>query len=251
MSSKNLKQITTYDIERLMTSLKGELKPQTIKHILQLINRIFNLAAKWGMFEGENPVAKVEKPKVNNGVVQYLTLPEVKRLLEVCAEYPDRDAADIVRFALYTGLRKSSIFRLRWQDIDFDNNILYLRESKSGKPLAVPLNHLAVEVLKNRPRTAEYVFPGLNGEQRKVFKKPWAKIKALAGIPPDFRFHSLRHAFASLLVSNGVGLYEVAKLLGHADLKMSQRYSHFLPGRLQKASETLAKVIDFKNRQKN
>jgi len=127
-----------------------------------------------------------------------------------------------------------------------------LRESKSGKPQAIPLNHLALEVLKNRPRIADcpYVFPGLNGQQRKVFKKPWQKIKKLAGIDPSFRFHSLRHCFASLLVSHGVGIYEIAKLLGHADLRMSQRYSHFLPGRLKEASETLTKVIEVNFTQK-
>jgi len=243
--NKRLSKITPYEVEKLITDLKDSLKPQTIKHIIQLLNRIFNLAIKWELYMGLNPISKVERPKVDNEIIQYLTKSEVKKLIKVCLSYPDRDAGDIVLFALFTGLRRSDIFGLTWDNIDFDNSTLLIKERKTGRPKTFPLNQLALKVLKNRSRLIDnpYIFPGLNGGPRKRFERPWKKIKELAGIDPSFRFHSLRHAFASLLVSHGVGIYEIAKLLGHSDLRMSQRYSHFLPGHLKDASETLTKVI--------
>ena len=127
-----------------------------------------------------------------------------------------------MKIALFTGMRRSEIFRLRWDDIDFQNGFITIQDPKGGKSQKIPLNTSAREVLDNHQKTkSPYVFPGNNGNQRVECKKPIQRIKRRAGLPKDFRLlHGLRHVYASMLASSGqVDMYTLQKLLTHKSLR--------------------------------
>ena len=140
----------------------------------------------------------------------------------------------IVLLALNTGLRRGELFNLRWADVDLTRAIVTVKGggAKSGQTRHVPLNSEAVAVLKAwKPTDADAaapVFPGEDGAPLADIKSAWLPLVAAAKVRA-FRFHDLRHTFASKLVMAGVDLNTVRELLGHADLKMTLRYAHLAP----------------------
>ena len=94
----------------------------------------------------------------------------------------------------------------------------------------------ALEILKSIDVISPFVFPGKDGKQRTNFNGPWQRIRKAADLPVNFRFHGLRHHFASTLVSAGYDLLVVQKLLTHKDAKTTQRYAHLSPGALKQAA---------------
>ncbi len=251
--AKQLDKISVFDLEKMMLELKKTTNvrgkpyaPQTIKHIVSLLRRIINKAIKWGLYSEENPVSKVSLPKVNNEVVEYLEPAQIKKLLEVCENYHDRQAGDLTLFALVTGLRRGELFKLKWEDVDLKNGWLYLKNPKSGRDEILPLNQTALNILKTHPKVegSPYVFPGKNGRMRTDFKTAWRNIKKLAGIPENFRFHGLRHVYASLLASSGqIDPYMLQKLLTHKDIKMTQRYAHLLEQSFKESAKIMDSII--------
>lgn len=152
--------------------------------------------------------------------------------------------------SLNTGLRRGELFNLYWNDINFDRAILTIKgdTAKSGKTRHVPLNSIAMQSLKDWQLVAQHddlVFA--NNKTQKVFmhvKKAWASVLDKANIK-DFRWHDMRHHFASKLVMEGVDLNTVRELLGHADIKMTLRYAHLAPE--HKANAVAKLVKEYKN----
>jgi integrase len=148
----------------------------------------------------------------------------------------------MVTLAVHTGMRKGEILGLEWERIDLSSARITLYRTKSGKPRGIPINRDVYEsLLAVEPDPAKRT--GL------LFRKPdaraWGQIRrafegalAKAGIK-DFRFHDLRHTAASHLVMRGATLRDVQEILGHADLKMTQRYAHLSPAHLRGAVERL------------
>jgi integrase len=126
---------------------------------------------------------------------------------------------------------------LTWNDIDTDRKKLILRDPKGILDQVLPLSDKAIILLKNLPKEydTKWVFYGRAGRQRTTFQTEWAAIKKAASLPKDFRFHGLRHHFASSLVSAGTNLYTVQKLLCHKDAAMTQRYAHLADKTLRDA----------------
>jgi integrase len=111
----------------------------------------------------------------------------------------------------------------------------------SGKSRTIALNAVALSVLKSIPRdpTCPYVFPTRLGG----IYYPWYRIRRRAGLDDDVRLHDLRHSFASFLVNQGVSLYVVQGLLGHASPRMTQRYAHLAPQTLLDAAEVVSSLV--------
>jgi integrase len=154
----------------------------------------------------------------------------------------------MVIVSLNTGMRRHSLFSLEWKDINFSEEILTIRpeNAKSGKEIFIPMNALLLETLKEwKTQTVPegdnesgLVFP--SPKSGKVFnniRRSWEGVLRIAGIK-NFRWHDLRHDFASQLVMKGVDLNTVRELLGHADLKMTLRYAHLAP-KIKKAAVDL------------
>jgi integrase len=252
---KPLESITPFDLEKMKVELrKGTNKhgkafaAASIKHQLILVRRLFNLAIKWKLYAGPNPVKAVDMPRVDNQKTEYLTDEELTRLHGVLDNWPFDDSAAFVKFALYTGLRRGELFKLTWDAVDFERGMVTLANPKGGKTITLPVSEAALDVLRGLNRTSPYVFPGKGGKQRTDFKGPWQRIRKAAGLPADFRFHGLRHHFASALVSNGVDLAVVRELLTHKDAHTTQRYAHLQPGTVKAAALRSAELLRPKNK---
>lgn len=262
--SKALESITPFDIEKMKSELKKGLnahgKPYaaaTIKHQIVLLRRLFNVARKWGMYEGGNPVERVQMPKIDNQRTEFLTNDELTRLMETLDAWPVKESAAFVKFAMLTGLRRGELFKLTWDDVDFERSLVTLRTPKGGKTTTLPLSAQAIAVLRSLDVTASFVFPGKKNKQgtdegfkqRTDFKGPWERIRKAAGLPGDFRFHGLRHHFASTLVSNGVDLGIVRELLTHKHVGTTERYAHFAPATVKEAANKAGELLTPKHAQ--
>jgi integrase len=137
----------------------------------------------------------------------------------------------LVAVALHTGLRRSEEFQLRWEDVDFANGILTLPRSKHGSARCVPINGTARDIVRSRPSRLKgaYVFPSATGatplDACNFVRRIFVPALRRAGIE-GFRWHDLRHTFASRLVMAGVDLRTVQELMGHKTLAMTLRYGH-------------------------
>jgi integrase len=163
--------------------------------------------------------------------------------MEVLDNWPFDDSAAFVKFALFTGLRRGELFKLTWDAVDFERGLITLANPKGGKTTTLPISSSALGVLRGLRRTSPFVFPGKGGKMRVDFKMPWARIRKAAGLPKDFRFHGLRHHFASALVSDGVDLAVVRELLTHKSMAMTERYAHLAPGVVQAAAQRSAAIL--------
>jgi integrase len=232
--NKLLGSIAPIDIERMKKELRESgYAPATIKHQIAILRRLFNLARKWNLYEGKNPVESVEMPKIDNQITEFLKDEELDRLLKVLEGWPCKESSALIKFALLSGLRKGEILRLTWDEVNFEQGMITLRGPKGGKTQTIPVSTQAIGVIKGLEKTSSYVFPGQGGRQKTNFRKPWDKIRRAAALPDNFRFHGLRHHFASTLVSNGVDLCVVQALLTHKDSRTTQRYAHLSPGALR------------------
>ena len=242
-------KVTPLAIERLKSDLKKAVNrrgvpyaPATIKHVLIVIRRLFNLARKWGLYDGENPMSKVSMPKVDNTVVRFLSDAEFARLTKILDDWPCRDSVDIVRFAMLTGFRQSEVLGLKWDQANIESGYITLLAPKGGKTVSVPVSAAAMEVLRGRERAGDFVFPGRKGGRRYEFSGPWRRILKAARIE-GFRFHDFRHNFASQLASAGVSIGVIQQLMTHKQIQTTMKYAHLSPGALQDAARRSADLI--------
>lgn len=182
-------------------------------------------------------------PHIDNQVTEYMTDEELSRLLTVLENWPYDDSAAFIKFALFTGLRRGELFKLQWDHLDFERGLLTLPDPKGKKSVTVPVCQEALGVLAGLHRFSDFVFPGKNGGQRTDFKGPWLRIRKAAELPANFRFHGVRHHFASTLVSNGVDLAVVGKLLSHKQAQTTMRYARLQPGALKSAAVKAGELL--------
>ena len=239
--------IVTLDVDRLrMRKLKGQ-APQSKKLILSLLKRIIRFGVQKGLCPPPDPAKlHIEIPRVDNVKTEDLSPAQLKRLLKAIDASPNTAIANMMRLALFLGLRRGEILKLQWRDIDFKGGFILLRDPKGGKTESVPLNDAAREVLKSHPKAGSpYVFPGRNGKQRTTVTPQVNKIKKAAKLPKDFRpLHGLRHVFASMLASSGeVDMFTLQKLLTHKSPAMTQRYAHLRDEALKRATQVTDNII--------
>ncbi|KGM52093.1 hypothetical protein N792_07070 [Lysobacter concretionis Ko07 = DSM 16239] len=226
-------------------------------------------AVEWKLLK-VHPLTGVKPSRVTTGnVVRYLTTDEAKALREALAAreatrrasrerhnawheargtaghplWPDDGFTDhlapMVLLAMNTGLRRGELFGLEWKTVNLAANMLTVTaaSAKSEKTRHVPLNIEASDVLTRWKKQSDgtgLVFPSEGGARMGSIKKSWAGLTTDAKLI-DFRFHDLRHDFASKLVMGGVDLNTVRELLGHSDIKMTLRYAHLAPDHLAAA----------------
>jgi integrase len=238
------KEVISLDVDRLRIKLSKRLAPQTVAHVLNLICTVANFGVKKNLCEGIP--FHIQKPKVHNIKTEDLTADQLNRLLEAIERDSDVQAKNLMKMALYTGMRRGELFKLRWDAIDFEKGFIHIVDPKGGPDQVIPLNDAGREVLLSHPKNeSEYVFPGRNGKRRRTIAYAANRIKKRAGLPKDFRpLHGLRHVYASMLASSGkVDMYTLQKLLTHKDPKMTQRYAHLRDEALRKASNLASDII--------
>lgn len=183
-----------------------------------------------------NPVRQVRWEREHDGVVRFLSDDEKTRLLDACRVDECRLIYPVVVLALSSGMRKSEIHYLRWEDVDLEKGVIILPKTRTKSRTArrVPLRGLALELIrelrehqqgKKIVRLRRFVFSNDTSERPFDLRPAWDRVRDRATLE-KFRFHDLRHSCASFLVMNGASLLEIAEILGHKTLIMVKRYSH-------------------------
>lgn len=198
----------------------------TVNRRLAILRRVLHLAYReWGWLD--QPLGdRITLLPEHNERHLYLTPDEVEALACAC-DHPD--AADLIRFAAYTGLRRSEIFRLTADHLR-DGCIILDARTKSGRPRVVPLPAEALAIAQRLP------LPISDPMLRVHFERARARIQR-----PDLHFHDLRHTYASWLVQAGAPLTAVRDLLGHSNLGVTSRYAHLGAEHLVEAVDKLRK----------
>ncbi len=238
---KYLHEIDAVAAEQLKRQRMKEVKPATVNRSLAMLRTMFNKAIAWKKYHGENPLKGIKMLNEGPGRLRYLEKEEIKILISNC----ERHLRPIVILAINTGMRCGEILNLKWQDIDFQRGIIHLYKTKNKEKREVYMNeqvkNVLIDVRKN-PRSS-YVFVHSNGEKIKDIRKPWFKALRLSGIT-NFKFHDLRHSFASHLVMSGIDINTVRELLGHKSMAMTIRYSHLSQSHKQRAVDILLQRLD-------
>jgi integrase len=244
IGEKQPHEIRKLEIDRIRINLTKTLKPQTVKHVLELIKRLDNFGVKRNLCSGLD--FQIDMPKVDNQKTEDLTAEQLKNLLTAIDNSTDIEAANIMRLALYTGMRRGEMFKLKWNDIDFQRGFITIRNPKGGVSQKIPLNEQARQILESHPRQSENIFVRKDGKPFTDIQKRVNRIKEAAKLPADFRaLHGLRHTYASMLASSGkVDLYTLQKLLTHKSPVMTQRYSHLRDETLKNASTLAGQIIE-------
>lgn len=250
-----------------------EVSRATINHNIAALRAALNRATEWGVLSAM-PLGKIKRRASDeNAIVRFLASDEEARLRAALTARDDRRRAarqsangwrrerdyeefppyglytdhvtPIVLLALNTGLRRGELLHLRWRDVDLERRVLTVRgeDAKTGQTRHVPLNSEAVLVITAwRPTKFDpdgYVFASSQESQPLVaIRKTWIAVLKIA-VVDGFRFHDLRHTFASKLVMAGIDLNTVRELLGHKSIAMTLRYAHLAPEHKAAAVEAL------------
>jgi len=230
------KMISRYKVLRR----EAGLRPATINREMAMLSKAFNLAIReWEWLE-INPVSRVSKEKEDNERDRWLTVDEEVCLLENSSEW----LRDIILFNLHTGLRQDELLSLTWDRVDVFRKTILIKDTKNGKPRTIPLNKTALDILESKARVisirSKIVFHSKCGTKidKHNLRRAFVIAKERSGIE-DFTFHGLRHTFATRLAHSGVDLYKISKLLGHKDIKTTQRYAHHCPDSLRDGVDIL------------
>ena len=233
--NKPLARITTADIQEFYNKRMAETTPSTANRHLTVLHAIINKMLRLKLYRGENPCIGVAKHKDNPARTNYLTKEQIRDVLTYISER----SQNMVAFAIGTGMRLGEILRLDWKDIDLTNNIIHIYISKSGYQREVPIMPSLKELLlKMEPKPYGKVFNISVKQVTADFKQALEQ----AGIT-DICFHSCRHTFASHFMMSGGSITDLQRILGHSDLKLTQRYAHLSPTYLRKSIEVVNDLI--------
>ena len=236
---KYLYEIVPQMIERYKAERIKEVKPATVNRELACLKCMFNKAITWGKAD-TNPVRQVKLFKENNKRLRFLEREQIPRFLDSAAEH----LKPILIVALFTGMRKSEILTLQWKNINFEQGIIYLLHTKNGERREVLMNDIVKKTLiaVAKHPDSPYIFCHNDGKPYLNVRKSFDATLKKCGII-DFKFHDLRHTFASQLVMSGIDLKTVQELLGHKSIEMTLRYSHLSPDHKKKAVNILEKNL--------
>ena len=242
-----LDQITNQQVADLLKRLQGSgYSSGTTNRVLVLLRYIFNLAQKWGVPGSDQNPTKGLKTAADVCRERFLTTEEAQRLLAVLDDDENQVAARAIKLLLFSGARRNEVTQAKWEYINWDHGTLLVPRSKSGRARLIRLNSSALHVLRLIPRSEDnpYIFPSpVTGRPSSSLHFPWNRICKNCGLR-DIRLHDLRHSFASFLVNEGVSLYVVQGLLGHTQVRATQRYAHLADETLSVAAELVGKIVD-------
>ncbi len=220
---KQIDEISAWDIERLKAARAETVTKSTVNRDTAVLKRLFNLAVDWGLLD-KNPLKKVALYRIEEKLMRVLTDEEERRLIEASAPH----FKPLVVVAINTGMRRSELLGLLWEQVDLRTGTITVKHSKSGRVRHVPINKTAHEALEGIPGLHDGHVFRYRGLPVQDVKTAFLKAVKRAGIP-RCRFHDLRHTFATRLVLAGVDLATVKELMGHASISTTMRYAHPSP----------------------
>jgi integrase len=238
-----MRDVTSEDLEAFLNAvqMKFGIKDTTRNHYLALVKAIYNRVKKWRLYRGENPAFYVEMKKVPRARVRFLYPHEEKLLTPVVAQ--DTIVWPYYVVALHTGMRLGEIARMKTQDISISIRDIFVPNSKSNRSRHVPISEeLAVflEHLIAGKRPEDFALAGVI---RDYVSRRFRWICQKSGVA-DLKFHDLRHTFTARLLSRGVPIYKVSKILGHSSVVVTeQHYGHLSLADLKEAISCIEGVV--------
>ena len=245
-AKRHLDEVRQQDIIDLQHGMRASgYAPATANRIVILTRYMWNLGKKWKVPGTEtNPASGVELFEENNKRERFLTAEEVQRLVACVRDSDNPQLQYIVPLLLLLGCRKRELLDSQWSHFDLERRTWRIPLSKNGKARHVPLSADVLAIMAQVPRWDDcpYVVPNPKTKKPYVsFFYSWDTARKQAGLP-EVRVHDLRHSTASFLVNSGRSLYEVQKILGHTQLKTTQRYAHLSQETLLEAVDSLGSV---------
>jgi integrase len=205
-----------------------KVSPSSVRRELAVLQHCLEVARReWNVGLSRNPVVEVKKPSENRARQRRVTSDEMERLQESLEKTKHKTLANIVRFAIHTGMRRSEILLIRWADVDRQAHTVHVADTKNGSSRTVPLSPSAMAVMPPRASgggDGERLFP----MSANALRLAWERLKRRAGIR-DLRFHDLRHEAISRFFEMGLSIPEVGLISGHRDVRMLLRYTHLRP----------------------
>lgn len=248
IGEKSLKIVAAIHLERIKKNMSNDgLSPRSVHYAMSIIRQLFNYAKRFDYFDGDNPVSKIKMPSFDNRRMRFLSFEESEALLKEILSR-SRKSYNMTLLSLDSGLRAGEIFSLTWADVNIDDGIMTIRDSKSGKTRFAYMTQRVKEMFRSLEtrEPSQLVFPDSRGKRiiqmSNTFNRAVDKLKLNEGVKDDrykVTFHTCRHSFASQMVISGVDLYAVKELLGHSDFKMTSRYAHLGQNMLQQAIQKM------------
>lgn len=247
-AKRHLDEITRQDIQKVHQDRRlAGAAPGSANRLLILMRYAFNLALRWEVPGVKaNPCKGVPLMEENNKKERYLNAQEAQYLYEAVRRSANPMLRYIVPMLILTGARKREVLDARWEDFDKARRIWRIPMTKAGRARHVPLSDGAIAVLEAVPSIpgCEWVFA--NPATRKPYVSifyAWDTARSRANLS-DVRIHDLRHSFASLLINSGRTLYEVQHILGHTQVKTTQRYAHLSQDTLLAAANAATRALE-------
>ncbi len=242
MPIKDISLINLENLKALM--IKQNKSPRTINYVFGILSQILSYAKKIGYLKGDIITQQMKKIKFDNSRVRFLTKEEAKILLDALRKY-SQQLYEISLLSLYCGLRAGEIFNLCWSDIDLQNKIITLRNTKNTKTRIIYMPDNIYKMLLHKSinqKKSSFLFLNKDGNKVKGVSHAFAHVvdilklnEGVKDIRQKVVFHTLRHTYASWLAQMGTDLYVVQHLMGHSSFAMTQRYAHLSPETLKKA----------------
>jgi integrase len=247
LGAKYLDEITKQDIIALHHGRRAEgAAPGSANRLLIILRYVFNLAVRWDIpGVSANPTKDVALFEENNKMERFLSPEEAQRLYEAVCASDNQMLRFIVPMLVLTGARKREVLDAQWADFDLEHRNWRIPMCKTGKVRHVPLSDGALQVLAQVPKITGLPFVFANPKTQLPFVSifcSWNTARKQADLQ-DVRMHDLRHSFASFLVNAGRSLYEVQKILGHTQVKTTQRYAHLAQQTLVDAANAAVKAL--------
>ena len=223
-------EITRQDIVKMHADRKASgAAPGSANRLLIMMRYIFNLTLKWEVPGIKtNPCKGIPLMEENNKRERYLSVEEAQKLYGAVCSSENTMLKFIVPMLILTGARKREVLDARWEDFDLARRVWRIPITKSGKARRVPLSDGALTLLATMPRKSDCPWAFANPATDKPYVSffcAWNTARKKVGLQ-DVCVHSLRHSHASFLINAGRTLYEVQNILGHTQVKTTQRYAH-------------------------
>lgn len=263
LGKKRIGEIARHDIERFMRDVAAGKTAADVKtrkfgraiveggkgtatRTVGLLGGIMSFAVARGL-RTDNPVRGVKRYPDHKGET-FLNAAQLGAIGTALVDAEERganpSAVAIIRLLAFTGARKSEIASLKWQEVDAERGYLRLGDSKTGAKV-VPIGAPAIKVLSTIPRVegTDYVFPASGGKGHfQGTEKVWRAVREAAGFP-SLRLHDLRHSFASVGLARGDALPVIGAILGHADVKTTNRYAHLADDPVRRAADGISRTV--------
>lgn len=242
---RQVAEISHREVQVLHNSLSQT--PYQANRVLSLLSKIFELSVKWGM-RTDNPAKGIDRfPEAKRH--RWLSESELSQLMAALDRHPNQKAANAIRLQLLTGARIGEVLNARWGDFDLERGV-WIKPShhtKQKRTEHLPISGTAAALLQSMREQADQsmllVFPGRDpSKPLRDLKRFWKAVTSDAGLD-DYRIHDNRHTHASHLVSSGLSLAIVGKLLGHTNPLTTQRYAHLADDPLREAAEVMARKM--------